>query len=224
MQHSRAANPLIKCSPAPVAQQATMNGVPKGPLEEAQHPEPYIAASPTRPSTCQDISVLFLVPANQSELYAAGRVTWSSIRNCAHSSRIIQNKLKMKRTTKEQLIQVLYWKVNFERVTDEIDDQTDLQGNTTTRCTWCYISIAIYTNNTNCIHYTVLIVFHEWLCEHLYISNILRFSAYNEMDTGQVNRWSIEALFEENIVQNHNRLSFSLHKTRARMWHKCHIP
>jgi len=162
--------------------------------------------------------VLFLVPASQWELYAAGRVTWSSIRNCAHSSRIIQNKLKMKRTTKEQLIQVLYWKVNFERVTDEIDDQTDLQGNTTTRCTWCYISIAIYTNNTNCIHYTVLIVFHDWLCEHLlYISNILRFSAYNEMDTGQVDRWSIEALFAENIVQNHYHLSISLHKTHTRM-------
>jgi len=93
-----------------------------------------------------------------------------------------------------------------------------LQGNTTTRCTWCYISIAIYTNNTNCIHYTVLIVFHDWLCEHLlYISNILRFSAYNEMDTGQVDRWSIEALFAENIVQNHYHLSISLHKTHTRM-------
>lgn len=53
MQLSRAANPLIKCSPAPVAQQATTNGVPKGPLDEAQHPEPNIAANPTRPSTCQ---------------------------------------------------------------------------------------------------------------------------------------------------------------------------
>lgn len=50
-QHSRAANPLIKLSPAPVAQQPTIKGAPKGPLEEAQQPEPYIAASPTRPPT-----------------------------------------------------------------------------------------------------------------------------------------------------------------------------
>jgi hypothetical protein len=52
-QLPRAANPLIKSSPGPVAQQATTNGVPKGPLDEAQHPEPNIAANPTRPSTCQ---------------------------------------------------------------------------------------------------------------------------------------------------------------------------
>lgn len=50
-QHSRAANPLIKHSPTPVAQHPTTNGEPKGSFTEAQHPEPYIAANPTRPST-----------------------------------------------------------------------------------------------------------------------------------------------------------------------------
>lgn len=51
-QHSRAANPLIKCSPAPVTQQPTMHGTPNGSFEVAQHPHPYIAANPTRPLTC----------------------------------------------------------------------------------------------------------------------------------------------------------------------------
>lgn len=51
-QHSRAAKPLIRYSPAPVAQQPTIKGAPKGPFEDAQQPEPYIAASPTRPPTC----------------------------------------------------------------------------------------------------------------------------------------------------------------------------
>lgn len=57
-QHSRAANPFIKYSPAPVAQQPTMNGAPKGSLDEAQQPEPYIAANPTRPSTYKNLRIL----------------------------------------------------------------------------------------------------------------------------------------------------------------------
>ena len=39
-QHSRAANRLIKYSPAPLTQHPTTNGAPKGPLEDAQQPEP----------------------------------------------------------------------------------------------------------------------------------------------------------------------------------------
>jgi hypothetical protein len=31
----------------------TTKGMINGPLDEAQHPEPYIAASPTRPFTCK---------------------------------------------------------------------------------------------------------------------------------------------------------------------------
>lgn len=50
--HSLAANPLIRCSPAPETQQPAINGAPKGPFDDAQQPEPYIAASPTRPLTC----------------------------------------------------------------------------------------------------------------------------------------------------------------------------
>lgn len=50
-QHSRAANPLIKHSPTPVAQQPTTQAAPKGSFIAAQHPEPYTAANPTRPST-----------------------------------------------------------------------------------------------------------------------------------------------------------------------------
>lgn len=53
-QHSRAANPFIKYSPAPETQQAVTNGSPNGSFEEAQHPEPYIAANPTRPLTCNN--------------------------------------------------------------------------------------------------------------------------------------------------------------------------
>lgn len=52
MQHSRAANPFIRYSPAPDTQQPTMKGAPKGPFEEAQQPEPYIAPNPTRPLAC----------------------------------------------------------------------------------------------------------------------------------------------------------------------------
>lgn len=51
IQHSRAANPFIRCSPAPLTQHPTINGAPKGPIDDAQQPEPYIAASPTRPLT-----------------------------------------------------------------------------------------------------------------------------------------------------------------------------
>jgi len=50
--HSLAANPFIRFSPAPDTQQPAMNGAPKGPFDDAQQPEPYIAASPTRPQTC----------------------------------------------------------------------------------------------------------------------------------------------------------------------------
>ena len=50
-QHSRAANPFIRYSPAPLTQQPTINGAPKGPFEDAQQPEPCIAANPTRPPT-----------------------------------------------------------------------------------------------------------------------------------------------------------------------------
>lgn len=51
-QHSLAANPFIRCSPAPDTQQPAMNGAPKGPFDDAQQPEPYIAANPMRPLTC----------------------------------------------------------------------------------------------------------------------------------------------------------------------------
>lgn len=50
-QHSRAANTFIRYSPVPLTQQPTTNGAPKGPFEDAQQPEPYIAANPTRPPT-----------------------------------------------------------------------------------------------------------------------------------------------------------------------------
>lgn len=50
--HSLDANPFIRCSPAPDTQQPAMNGAPNGPFDDAQQPEPYIAASPTRPLIC----------------------------------------------------------------------------------------------------------------------------------------------------------------------------
>lgn len=53
MQDSRAANPFIRYSPAPLTQQPTIKGAPEGPFEDAQQPAPYIAASPTRPLTCE---------------------------------------------------------------------------------------------------------------------------------------------------------------------------
>lgn len=51
MQHSRAANPFIRYSPAPLTQLPTMQGEPNGPFEDAQQPDPYVAATPTRPLT-----------------------------------------------------------------------------------------------------------------------------------------------------------------------------
>jgi len=51
-QHSLAANPFIRYSPAPDTQQPAMNGDPKGPFDDAQQPAPYTAANPTRPLTC----------------------------------------------------------------------------------------------------------------------------------------------------------------------------
>lgn len=56
IQHSRAANPFIRYSPAPLTQHPTLNGAPKGPLDDAQQPEPYIAARPTRPLTCYKLN------------------------------------------------------------------------------------------------------------------------------------------------------------------------
>lgn len=50
-QHSLAANPFMRYSPPPETQPPTMKGAPNGPFEEAQQPEPYIAANPTRPLT-----------------------------------------------------------------------------------------------------------------------------------------------------------------------------
>lgn len=58
MQHSLAANPFIRYSPAPLTQQPTIKGAPKGPFEDAQQPEPYIAANPIRPLTCHTFSGL----------------------------------------------------------------------------------------------------------------------------------------------------------------------
>lgn len=40
VQHSLAANPLIRYSPAPDTQQPTIHGSPNSPLEDAQQPEP----------------------------------------------------------------------------------------------------------------------------------------------------------------------------------------
>ena len=54
MQHSLAASALIKYSPAPVVQQPAWKGNPKGPFEDAQQPEPYVPANPTRPLTYQE--------------------------------------------------------------------------------------------------------------------------------------------------------------------------
>lgn len=51
MQHSRAANPFIRYSPAPLTQVPTMKGESDGPFVDAQQPAPYVAANPTRPLT-----------------------------------------------------------------------------------------------------------------------------------------------------------------------------
>ena len=64
MQHSRAANPFIKYSPAPVAQQPTLNGAPNASFDEAQHPDPYEAANPTRPSTCKENQTFYCQRVN----------------------------------------------------------------------------------------------------------------------------------------------------------------
>lgn len=51
MQHSLATKLFMRGSPVPVAQQPMFKGGSVEPLDDAQHPEPYIAAKPTRPPT-----------------------------------------------------------------------------------------------------------------------------------------------------------------------------
>jgi hypothetical protein len=60
MQHSLAASALIKYSPAPVVQQPARKEDSKGPFEDAQQPEPYMPANPTRPLTYQEERVVLI--------------------------------------------------------------------------------------------------------------------------------------------------------------------